>query len=181
MATDKNLNLDHYRKCLVIDSSYVARSVITTERAFVISYKGNAEIIHEHPVTFGVVNPELEIFKPSIIKVGKYVNIKHQKVPLNRENIYKRDNYECVYCGHGNKKDLTLDHVNPQAKGGGNTWDNLVTACRNCNQEKADLTLEEYVMNTGKAIPDPKRPHYLMLMKKMRHIPEEWKHYLFMD
>lgn len=173
------MNNEYYRKSLVIDTAHIARSVITTERAFVISYKGNADVIHNHPVKFGLVNPKLEIYKPSIIKVGQYVNLTHQKVPLNRENIYKRDNYECVYCGHGNKKNLTLDHVNPQAKGGGNSWDNLVTACRTCNQEKADLTIEEYVMNTGKVAPDPKRPHYLMLMKKMNFIPDEWNHYLF--
>ena len=171
---------ERYRKSLVIDTSHMARSVITTERAFVISYKGNADVIHSHPESFGLVNPNLEIFKPSIIKVHTYVN-HHQKVSLNRENIYKRDNYECVYCGHGNKKDLTLDHVIPQAKGGPNTWGNLVTSCRICNQEKADLTLDEYIFNTGKNEPNPKRPHYLMLMKKMTYIPEEWKHYLFMD
>lgn len=174
------MNVDEYKKCLVIDSSHMARSIISTERAFVISYKGNAEIIESHPITFGLVNPDLEIYKPSVIKVGIYVNLRHHKVPLNRENIYKRDNYECVYCGSGDKKHLTLDHVNPQAKGGGNAWDNLVTACRDCNQEKADLTLDEYILNTGKNYPDPRRPHYLMLMKKMKYIPESWKSYLFL-
>ena len=38
-----------YRKALVIDSGHIARSIITTERAFTISYKGNAEIKAEHP------------------------------------------------------------------------------------------------------------------------------------
>lgn len=177
--------MSKYRKCLVIDNAHIARSVISTERAFVISYKGNAEIIAEHPESFGLVNPELTIMKPSIIKVNLYVDIRQQKVPLNRENIYKRDNYECVYCGNGKRHLLTLDHVDPQAKGGGNTWDNLVTACFDCNQEKADLTIEEYVekvMEEGRDItwPDPKRPHYLMLMKKLEYLPEEWKHYLFL-
>ena len=174
-----NVN-EKYRKCLVIDSSYMARSVITTERAFVISYKGNATIVESHPESFGLVNPNLDIKKPSVIRVNTYVNV-HQKVALNRENIYRRDNYECVYCGHNNKKNLTLDHVVPQAHGGPNTWDNLVTSCRVCNQEKADLTLDEYIFNTGKNVPNPKRPHFLMLMKKMNYIPEEWKFYLFMD
>jgi len=51
----------------------------------------------------------------------------------------------------------------------------LVTACRRCNGEKSDLTLEEY----GKEIPQPRRPHYLMLMKQVSHIPKEWDDYLF--
>jgi len=164
-----------YRKTLVIDTSYMAKSIITTERAFVISYKGNAEILATHPESFKLVNPELDIKKPSIIRVFKYVNNHVQKVPLTRVNIYKRDNYQCVYCGNDNVKSLTIDHVIPQSKGGPNTWDNLVTACKTCNGEKADLTLKEY----GKKIPHPKRPHYLMLMKQLDYIPEEWKPYLF--
>ena len=166
-----------YEKTLVVDSSYVARSIISTERAFVISYKGNADIISEYPETFGVVNPNLEIFKPSIIRVFTYVKLNFQKVPLTRENVFKRDDYECVYCGDSHRRDLTIDHVVPQSKGGPNTWDNLVTACKRCNNEKADLTLKEY----GKLIPKPQRPHYLMLLKKVHHLPEEWKPYLLLD
>lgn len=164
-----------YTKALVLDVSYTARSIITTERAYVIAYKGNAEIIHEHPESFKLVNPNLDIKKPSVIRVKKFVNVYNQKAPLNRENIYRRDNYECVYCGEDDKKLLTLDHVIPKSKGGENSWDNLVTACKRCNSEKADLTLEEF----GKPIPQPKRPHYLMLMKQLKYIPEEWKPYLY--
>ena len=167
--------MSKYGKTLVLDSSYMARSIINTDRAFVITYKGNADIVAEHPESFKLVNPELDIKKPSIIRVYKYVNQVIQKVPLSRENIYRRDNYECVYCGDNNKKTLTLDHVIPQSKGGKDTWDNLVTACIKCNSEKSNLTLEEY----GKEIPQPRRPHYLMLMKQVHHIPKEWEPYLF--
>ena len=99
--------MSKYQKTLVVDSSFIPRSIISTERAFVISYKGNAEVIAEHPVTFNLVNPDLHINKPSIIRVFKYVKQNIHKVPLNRENIYKRDNYECVYCGCSNTKTLT--------------------------------------------------------------------------
>ena len=153
----------------------MARSIISTERAFVISYKGNADVINEHPESFKLVNPELDIKKPSIIRVYKYVNQIIQKVPLSRENVYRRDNFECVYCGDNNRKTLTLDHVIPQSKGGKDTWDNLVTACRRCNSEKSNLTLEEY----GKEIPQPRRPHYLMMMKQVHYVPKEWEDYLF--
>jgi 5-methylcytosine-specific restriction endonuclease McrA len=166
--------MSKYQKTLVVDSSFIARSIISTERAFVISYKGNAEVIAEHPETFGLVNPELTIHKPSIIRVFKYVKQSMHKVPLTRENVYRRDNFECVYCGCSTQKLLTLDHVIPQSKGGKNTWDNLVTACKPCNSEKADLTLEEY----GKEIPEPKRPHYLMLLRAVHEVPKEWEPFL---
>lgn len=167
--------MSKYKKTLVLDSSYIPRSVISTERAFVISYKGNAEIISEYPESFKLVNPELDIAKPSIIRIFKYVNVPFTKVALSRENIYKRDNYECIYCGADNKKNLTIDHVIPKSKGGKDSWDNLVTSCKKCNGEKSDLTLEEF----GKVIPKPIRPHYLMLMKKVDYLPDEWKKYLF--
>lgn len=168
--------MNKYGKCLVLDSSYIPRSIISTERAFVISYKGNADIIYEHPESFKVINPNLDIKKPSIIRVFKYVNKQITKVPLNRENIFKRDGYCCVYCGMDNRRVLTIDHVIPQSKGGKDVWENLVTACKRCNGEKSDLTLEEY----GKEIPQPRKPHYLMLMKQISHIPKEWEDYLFL-
>lgn len=56
------------------------------------------------------------------------------KVALTRRNIMIRDRFCCQYCG--SKRNLTLDHVHPQSKGGRNTWCNLVTACMGCNQKK---------------------------------------------
>jgi len=166
-----------YSKSLIVDSAYIARSIISVERAFAIHYKGNAEVVHHHPERFKLVNADLEIYKPSVIRVFSYIKKPFQKVPLTRYNIFKRDNYECVYCGQSDKKQLTLDHVYPRSKGGPNTWSNLVTACKKCNGEKDNLTLEEY----GKTIPKPHKPHYLMLMKKINHIYEEWKPFLFLD
>jgi 5-methylcytosine-specific restriction endonuclease McrA len=169
--------MNKYTKTLVLDSSYMPRSIITSLRAFVVVYKGNAVVIEDHDCMFNMCDPEVVIYKPAVIRVPKYVNTHHHKVPLTRENVFKRDGNECVYCGDTNYKTLTIDHVIPQSKGGGNTWDNLVTACRKCNGEKADLSLEEF----GKEIPQPRRPHYLMLLKSVDYIPESWKKYLFFE
>jgi hypothetical protein len=170
--------MSNHKKTLVLDSTYHARSIATTDRAFVITYKGNAQIVAEYDESFRTVNPLLDFKKPSIIRVFRYVKTPlHAKVTLTRENVFKRDNYECVYCGHSLRRDLTLDHVIPQSKGGENTWENLVTACKRCNSQKADLSLEEF----GKEIPRPYRPHYLMLMRQVENVPEEWKPYLFLD
>lgn len=165
-------------KCLVIDNSYMARSIITTERAFTIVYKGNAEVVNEHDIYFKLGrNNKLKIKKPSIIRVFKYVNQPFHKVKLSRENIFKRDRHTCVYCGETDRKLLTLDHVYPQSKGGKNTWENLVTACKKCNGEKDNLLLKEW----GRDIPQPQRPHYLMLVKDIPNFPQEWRPFLFMD
>ena len=162
-------------KCLVVDHSYFPRSVISTERAFVIVYKGNAEVVANHDTYFGTVSKTIAYPKPSIIRIFKNIKLEYTKVPLTRKNIYKRDSYSCVYCGSNDKSSLTLDHVIPRAKGGRDTWHNLVTSCSRCNSEKADLDIEEW----GRPHPNPKRPHYLMLMKTLEHVPDEWKLYLF--
>ena len=63
-----------------------------------------------------------------------------------REAIYRRDNYKCAYCGCTCKGDeLTLDHVKPRAKRGRNEASNLVTACRSCNLEKSNKTMNQYI------------------------------------
>lgn len=163
------------KRCLVLDQTYMAKTIISSERAYVLHYKGNADIIYNHEETFGLVNSEKVIHKPSIIKVRKYIN-HHSKVALTRDNVFKRDNYQCVYCDdYWPKNFLTIDHVLPRSKGGKDTWDNMVTACPKCNGEKADLLVEEFT----KRLPNPRRPHYLMLMKSTGNIEEEWKEYLF--
>jgi len=163
-------------KCLVIDTSYMPRSVISSERAFVITYKGNAEVVETHDTFFRTVNKSVAYPKPSIIRIFKYIRLEYTKVPLTRANIYKRDNHQCVYCGANERKSLTLDHVIPKSKGGRDTWENLVTSCQICNSEKADLSMIEW----GREHPNPRRPHFLMLMKTLKYIPKEWKQYLFM-
>ena len=164
-----------YSKTLVVDSHYVPRAIISSLRAFDVCYKGNAEVIHNHPEIIGTYNKTVEYYKPSMIRIFKYVNIQFHKVKLSRENVFLRDNYECVYCGESNRKKLTLDHVHPRSKGGGDSWDNLVTACSKCNCEKDSYTVKEW----GKEHPNPKYPHYLMLMEKLNYIPKEWEDYLF--
>ena len=163
-----------YKKTLVLDSSYIPRSIVSSARAFVIVYKGNAEVVENHPVHFKMVDDDLLINKPSIIRIPKYVKNDKHKLPPSRQNIFKRDGYQCVYCGDREKKKLTIDHVVPQSKGGKNTWTNLVTACNSCNHAKADMSLQEF----GVPIEEPRKPHYLMLMKSLNYIYEGWKPYL---
>ena len=177
------------RQTLLLDSSFMPKDVIDSKRAFSVWYKyknlnrsdhnfekkDNCEIIHNYEDTFGMVNKEVVIHKPSVIRIKNYININYAKVPLTRLNIFKRDNWTCVYCGSTNRRDMTIDHIIPQSKGGPNTWENMITSCFDCNNEKADLDLEEY----GKEIIIPNRPHALMLMKKVIEVPEEWKKYLF--
>ena len=131
--------------------------------------------MHNHDEKFGLVKKDIDIFKPSVIRIQNYIPMEYKNVPLTRKNIFERDEYTCIYCDCKRKNLMTIDHIIPQSKGGKNTWENMITACRSCNGEKSDLSLEEF----GKIIPVPKRPHALMLLKKVHYIPKEWEKYLF--
>ncbi|MCX4360786.1 HNH endonuclease [Mucispirillum schaedleri] len=61
---------------------------------------------------------------------------------------------ECYYCGKNfNPKDLTMDHVVPLIRGGKSTKNNIVPACKECNNvKKHKLPVEwtEYLENIKK-------------------------------
>ena len=51
----------------------------------------------------------------------------------------------CAYCGRRlKKKEATKDHVIPSSRGGTGCESNIVTACRPCNNFKANRTPEEW-------------------------------------
>ncbi|MBM4195651.1 MAG: HNH endonuclease [Gammaproteobacteria bacterium] len=57
--------------------------------------------------------------------------------PLNNKTLFRRDANLCLYCGvRFMSRDLTRDHVTPLSKGGRDSWTNVVTACRRCNNHK---------------------------------------------
>ncbi|MBN1562968.1 MAG: HNH endonuclease [Anaerolineae bacterium] len=50
---------------------------------------------------------------------------------------------KCVYCGAENVP-LEKEHIVPKSRGGSNRVSNLTVACHPCNQEKGNLTAEEF-------------------------------------
>ena len=81
--------------------------------------------------TFGHVH------NPNVLRQG-YVP------PLNNETLFRRDANLCLYCGvRFPSSQLSRDHVQPLSIGGRDTWTNVVTACRQCNNVKAWRTPEQ--------------------------------------
>lgn len=61
-----------------------------------------------------------------------------------RRRLYERHPY-CRFCGGKMKyENATLDHLQPQAQGGGDHLWNLILACRRCNEVKANRTVEQW-------------------------------------
>ncbi len=57
-----------------------------------------------------------------------------------RFEIFRRDNYACVYCGRrAPSVTLEVDHRIPRVMGGSDEPENLVSACWDCNRGKGPL------------------------------------------
>jgi hypothetical protein len=68
----------------------------------------------------------------------------HYKPPLSNKALFRRDQYLCLYCGERFPDfHLSRDHVSPLSQGGSDTWCNVVTACKRCNNHKAGRTPEQ--------------------------------------
>jgi 5-methylcytosine-specific restriction endonuclease McrA len=66
-------------------------------------------------------------------------------IKRQRERIFVRDGWLCVYCGQKRpKRRLVIDHKMPVALGGTDDDGNLVTSCRKCNRAKGTMTYDEY-------------------------------------
>jgi hypothetical protein len=88
---------------------------------------------------------------------------------LTNKNLFARDKHMCLYCGDFLYDcELTRDHVVPVSRGGGDNWENVVTACRTCNHFKADKLLDEIGMRLLAVPYVPNRAEGLIL--ENRHI-----------
>jgi len=64
--------------------------------------------------------------------------------PLDNKALFRRDDYLCLYCGDRFRNSLlSRDHVTPISRNGEDTWNNVVTACKRCNNFKAGRKPEE--------------------------------------
>jgi|TARA_R110002167_G_scaffold27314_1_gene92990 hypothetical protein len=127
-------------KILVLNSDMQPLNITSLQRGFNLVFSGKAEIV-KYDESNPIVTSIGEYLRPLIIKLVSYVYLPFRRIPLSRNNIYRRDGYVCMYCS--SKENLTLDHVTPKCKGGKNEWENLVTCCKKCNSKKGDKKLEQ--------------------------------------
>ncbi|QSE97152.1 HNH endonuclease [Fulvivirga lutea] len=161
------------RKVLVLNQDNSPISVCTVQRAFLLNYLRKSELVQ--PANGYKLRSITQSFPmPAVIRLNKYVNVPYKGVALTRQNIFRRDNFQCQYCGQS--KDLTLDHVIPRSKGGKSVWANLVTACKRCNTKKGDNSPEQadLLLKTK-----PFKPSYVLFLRDFSGMfCEEWKPYL---
>ena len=163
-------------KVLVLNMDYSPINITTLQKGFNLVFKGKAEIVtHEER---SPIKTERKSFKrPTVIRLLRYIVLPFRKVNLNRQNIFRRDDYKCIYCG--SKERLTLDHVIPKSKGGPNTWKNLVTCCGDCNVKKGDKKVEDFLFEYNlKMHHQPFKPTYLYFVEKINKVNSDWKQFV---
>jgi 5-methylcytosine-specific restriction endonuclease McrA len=169
-------------RALVLNSSYQPVKLVSWQRALLLWFQGKVEVLEYHPSDEVTVRSAREEFQvPSVLRLKRFINHRRfTRVKFCRENVYRRDDYRCQYCGDEfNVKELTLDHVVPASKKGRKDWTNMVTACRRCNHRKAQShaagcwnAITFRTARSGMATANPNRPLNWTIF------PESWRAYL---
>lgn len=116
----------------------IRHKVETTKNfiAFLMKYLPISEIIIETAKfdTQKLQNPEIS-------------GIEYQQGELQgyeiREYLLEKYGRTCVYCKKSNIP-LEIEHILPKSKGGSDRVSNLTIACHKCNQDKGNMTAEEF-------------------------------------
>lgn len=141
------------RRALVLNQNYEPLNVCSVRRAFVLVYRGKAEVLEQGDEPISGADAQTWT-TPSVIRLAHFVRRPHPRPRLTRREVFARDGERCQYCGQRGGQ-LTLDHVVPKHRGGEHAWENLVTACRACNHRKGGRTPQEARMDL---LSEPRRP-----------------------
>ena len=129
--------------------------------------------------TMNTVKYEIPI--PPIIVMVNFKDVVKHHIRPTKANIWKRDGAKCAYCKKELKLDeATIDHIHPKSKGGRKHWLNVVVSCRECNQLKADKTLDDgfhLKLSREPFIPKPTSILYKLTKNEIEEMPEFWKHF----
>ena len=62
-----------------------------------------------------------------------------------RSYVFHRDGARCAYCDNARAERYELDHIVPRSRGGADRVSNLVVSCHDCNVEKGNRSVEEFL------------------------------------
>lgn len=111
---------------------------------------------------------------PSVVVASRFNKIIFKSVQFpTKQNIFKRDKYTCGYSGRKlQKHELSVDHILPISRGGGNTWENLITCEKSINTFKDNRLPHECGL---KLLWKPTKPANGMVFDALR---EDWNMFL---
>ena len=161
--------------------SYFPLSLWPWQDAVKAIFRETVTVISEYDQS--VHSPSHEIRLPSVVVLRDYVPMDRSPA-FTRFNVFLRDGWECQYCGDAfPTHSLTFDHVMPRSRGGRTSWDNIVTACQDCNTRKGNRTVKQCGMMP---LHPPRQPSSHELQSLGRRFPphflhESWGDFLYWD
>jgi len=159
---------------LVLNQDYQPLSVCDVRKSMLLVLLEKAEMLHDLP-SKKIRTIRTDFDYPLVIRLRRYARIPYKTIVLSRKNILKRDNNRCLYCGSREK--LTIDHVIPKSRGGDDSWENLVSACTDCNHRKGNRTPREAGMTL---LSKPFQPNHIIYLRVFYgNVHESWKPYLY--
>ena len=160
---------------LKVDSAFKPIELISWEEAIVLTWLKKAWAAEYTDKWVHSASKAFQI--PSVIVLFQYIDEKFFTLPCTRKNILLRDENTCQYCAQRfRENDLTVDHVIPRSKGGKSVWNNVVAACKPCNQKKRDFLIENAPVTLMRL---PRKPSYRSIIKKrIGKANWKWKEYL---
>lgn len=159
---------------LKLDSAFKPIEIISWQDAFVLTWLKKAYAVQYSDIWVHSATKAFQV--PSVIVLFQYIDEKFFTLPCTRKNILIRDDNRCQYCAlEFRDVNLTIDHVIPKSKGGSSRWNNVVAACKPCNQQKRDYLVENAPVSLIRA---PEKPSYRSIIRKrLQNIDTEWKEY----
>jgi 5-methylcytosine-specific restriction endonuclease McrA len=181
---------------LLLNADYQPIKVISWERAFSLLLEEKVDLVVGYAKDL-IRSVSLSFEKPAVVRLREFYRPRN-RMRFNRQNVLARDGYTCAYCGtmplrrgRPDLEQLTLDHVIPRAQSKGGTvrtaagktvsvtcWENIVTACYDCNAVKADRTPAQAKMSLRYQPRAPSTLDALRMTIIKAKIPTEWIDYL---
>lgn len=162
---------------LVLNQNYEPLNVCRARRAVVLLWRGKAEVLENNSDM--LCSPSFTLPLPSVIRLVYLIKRPRPQRRLSRREVFTRDNYTCQYCGK-QTKELTVDHVIPRYLGGEHAWENIVSACKACNQRKAGRSPKAAGMKLLRQPSPPPSLSYYIVHQRL-DIGPEWQKYIPMS
>lgn len=165
------------QRVLVLNASYEPLQLVSIRRAVILLLQDKAELVEAAQEQLRARGFSLTV--PLVIRLVRYIKIPRRlKLPCSRRGVLARDRETCQYCGvQPGRSQLTVDHVLPKSQGGLTTWENVVTACRECNHRKGGRTPEQANMQLRSVPRQPQYVAFALLGELERH--EVWRKYAY--
>ena len=165
--------------CLALNASYEPLTLVPARRAIRLVLDHKAEILEvDDRKHFRSERNTLPC--PTVIRLVRFVHVPRRfRRQVTNTFLFARDDYSCQYCGRHRRElrgrqFLTRDHVTPVSQGGGNAWENVVTACSPCNNRKGNHTPAQAGMPLRARPGEPNYVHLVWAVRRVTATQARW-------